>query len=120
MGRRTPVDEFPRQNRGGLGTLALPAGEEGEALVSALEVVGREEVMVASAGGKVFRVSVADVPEQHRRSRGRRIVNLPPGDRIVEVTRSSGRSGGGKPGGEGGPGPDREEERDLEQMDLLS
>ncbi|MGW8265343.1 MAG: DNA gyrase subunit A [Longimicrobiales bacterium] len=122
MGRRTPVDEFPRQNRGGLGTLALPAGGEGEALVSALEVVGREEVMVVSAGGKVFRVSVADVPEQHRRSRGRRIVNLSPGDRIVEVTRSSGRRGSGKPGGEGegDSAPDREGERDLEQMDLLS
>ena len=121
LGRRTPVDEFPRQNRGGLGTLALPSGEEGGALVSALEVVGGEEVMVISAGGKVFRVSVADVPEQHRRSRGRPVVTLPSGDRVVEVTRASGPGGRGRRAGEDDvdDSPDREEE-DREQIELLT
>jgi len=123
MGRRTPVDEFPRQNRGGLGTLALPTGEEGGALVTALEVVGGESVMVISAGGKVFRMPVSDVPEQHRRSRGRRIVKLPAGDRVVEVTRAfgAGQRGGGADDGVPEPqGPDEEEEEGLEQMELLS
>jgi len=121
LGRRTPVDEFPRQNRGGLGTLALPSGEEGGALVSALEVVGGEEVMVISAGGKGFRVPVAEVPEQHRRSRGRPVVNLPTGDRVVEVTRASGPGGGGGRAGEDDldDSPDREEE-DREQIELLT
>jgi DNA gyrase subunit A len=121
LGRRTPVDEFPRQNRGGLGTLALPSGEEGGALVSALEVVGGEEIMVISAGGKVFRVPVADVPEQHRRSRGRPVVKLPSGDRVVEVTRASGPGGRGRRAGEDDvdDSPDREEE-DREQIELLT
>jgi DNA gyrase subunit A len=121
LGRRTPVDEFPRQNRGGLGTLALPSGEEGGALVSALEVVGGEEVMVISAGGKVFRVPVADVPEQHRRSRGRPVVKLPSGDRVVEVTRASGPGGRGRRAGDDDvdDSPDPEEE-DREQIELLT
>ena len=62
-----------------------------EALVSALEVVEGEDVMVVSAGGKVFRLPVDDIPEQHRRSRGKRLVSLPAGDRVVEVTRASGQ-----------------------------
>ncbi len=124
LGRRTSLDEFPRQNRGGLGTLALPAGDEGGALVSALEVVEGEEIMVISAGGKVYRVKVAAVAEQHRRSRGRSIVKLPAGDRVVEVTRASGPGGGGGSGGGGGGGPIREEEDaddagDQEQIELL-
>ena len=119
LGRRTPVDEFPRQNRGGLGTRALPSGEEGGALVSALEVVGEEEVMVVSAGGNVFRVSARDVPEQHRRSRGRRIVRLPAGDRVAEVTRApgSGRGVGAIGETDGMEGADDVEGR--EQMELL-
>jgi len=119
LGRRTSVDEFPRQNRGGLGTLALPAGEEGGALVSALEVVGGEEIVVISAGGQVSRVKVADVAEQHRRSRGRNIVKLQAGDRVVEVTRASGP---GKASGSGGSegGEDVESEVDREQIELLS
>jgi DNA gyrase subunit A len=123
LGRRTPVDEFPRQNRGGLGTLALPADEELGALVSALEVVGGEEVMVISAGGKVFRVPVSEIPEQHRRSRGRQIVKLPAGDRVVEVTRTSGPRAKAR-AGEGdepeGSGESEEGAGDREQIELLS
>jgi len=66
-------------------------------------VVEGENVMVVSAGGKVFRVAVSDIPEQHRRSMGRRLVSLPAGDRVVEVTRASGRRMGkdGIPDGAG-------------------
>jgi DNA gyrase subunit A len=88
FGRRTGVDEFPLQKRGGLGTLVLGGGE---GLVSALEVVEGEDVMVVSGGGKVFRLPVGNIPEQHRRSRGKRLVSLPAGDRVVEVTRASGK-----------------------------
>jgi len=118
MGRRTPVDEFPLQNRGGLGTLAVPSVEDGGMLVSALEVAGEEEVMVVSAGGKVFRISAASVPELHRRGKGKRIVNLVAGDRIVEVTRASALEGGGSPDGEGED--TYSDVGGLEQMDLLS
>ncbi|MFH1764020.1 MAG: DNA gyrase subunit A [Gemmatimonadota bacterium] len=120
LGRRTMIEEFPLQNRGGLGTMALPGGGDGGALVSALEVVEGEDVMVVSAGGRVFRVPVDDVPEQHRRSRGKRLVSLPAGDRVVEVTRASGK-GGGVPapdaGGSGAPGSGSEA---VDQMELLS
>jgi DNA gyrase subunit A len=113
MGRRTMVDEFPLQNRGGLGTMVLPGGDAAGALVSALEVVEGEDVMVVSAGGKVFRVAVDDIPEQHRRSRGKRLVSLPAGDRVVEVTRASAPdpNGNGVPGSESGA---------VDQMELLS
>jgi DNA gyrase subunit A len=102
LGKRTPVDEFPLQNRGGLGTLAVASGDEGSALVSALEVVDGEAVMVVTAGGTVHRVPVADLPIQHRRSRGKTMVSLAAGDRVVEVTRASGSPGGRKapPGAE--------------------
>ncbi len=118
-GRRTQVDEFPLQNRGGLGTLVLPGGDESAVLVSALEVVGGEDVMVVSAGGKVFRVPVDDIPLQHRRSRGKRLVSLAAGDRVVEVTRASGggrKSTAPDPDRNGVPGPESEV---VDQMDLL-
>ncbi len=120
MGRRTRVDEFPLQNRGGLGTMVMPGGAAAGKLVSALEVVEGEDVMVVSAGGKVFRVPVDGIPEQHRRSKGKRLVSLPPGDRVVEVTRASGKK-------TKVPAPDRTGEGDSEsgseaadQMELLS
>lgn len=120
LGRRTSVDEFPLQNRGGLGTLALPGGDEAGSLVSALEVVEGEDVMVVSAGGKVFRVPVAEIPDQHRRSRGRRVVSLPAGDRVVEVTRASGKGGEAAAPDRAGSGTPGSESEAADQMELLS
>ncbi len=90
-GKRTPVAEFPLQKRGGMGTLAVPSGAT-SGVVCAIEVLDGEEVMVISAGGSVTRVAVCDVPVQGRRTQGRRIVSLAPGDRVVEVTRTQDRS----------------------------
>ena len=120
LGRRTRVDEFPIQNRGGLGTMALPGGDDAGALVTALEVVEGEDVMVISAGGKVFRVPVDDIPERHRRSHGKRLVSLPAGDRVVEVTRASGKGvemTAPDPEGDEVPGSGSEA---VDQMELLS
>ena len=89
-GKRTPLKEFPLQNRGGLGTLALPSGSPDGSLVGALEVVGLDEVTVVTAGGKVIQIRAEDVPEQGRRTRGVRLVDLQHGDRVVELTRSIG------------------------------
>jgi len=120
LGRRTRVDEFPIQNRGGLGTMALPGGDDAEPLVTALEVVEGEDVMVISASGKVFRVPVDDIPERHRRSQGKRLVSLPAGDRVVEVTRASGKGAemtAPDPEGDEVPGSGSEA---VDQMELLS
>ncbi len=89
-GKRTPVSEFPLQKRGGLGTLSTPSSGKASPLVSALEVVDDDEVMLVTAGGKVHPVEVAGVAVQGRRTQGRRLVPVPKGDRVVEVTRSAG------------------------------
>ena len=88
-------------------------------MVSALEVVGEEEVMVVSAGGNVFRVSAGDVPQQHRRSRGRRIVRLPAGDRVAEVTRAPGSGRGVGAIGEADGTTRADDVGGREQMELL-
>ena len=119
LGRRTPVDEYPLQNRGGLGTMVLPGSGEGRLLVSALEVVGGEDVMIVTAGGTVSRIPVDDIAELHRRSLGKKLVSLAAGDRVVEVTRASGQ-GGSVPGPEGGDGSSSGGGSELvDQMELL-
>jgi len=105
-GKRTPLAEFPLQKRGGLGTMIVPAGSKGGAIVSALEVVAADEVTLVTAGGQVSTLEAGKVPEQGRRTLGSRVVRIPEGDRIVEVTRSigSGEGGGDKGPGSGGRG----------------
>jgi DNA gyrase subunit A len=109
MAKRVPVSEFPLQKRGGMGNLVSSAGG-GSKMVAALEVLDADEVMLISAAGRVTQVSTDMIPVQGRRTHGRRIAKLPPGDRVVEVTRT--QSGGGAPAA-----PSFEEEGS--QLDLL-
>jgi DNA gyrase subunit A len=117
QGKRTPVGEFPLQKRGGKGTLALPSGGDGGALVAALEVLEADEVMLISAGGTVTRVRADTIPVQGRRTRGRKLLTLPAGDRVVEVTRTQG--GGGAPEPAGGVAAVADDEDGRDQLDLL-
>ena len=89
--KRVPLAEFPLRRRGGRGTLVVPEGTT-KRLINALEVVADDEVAVVTASGGVSHLDVAIVPEGRRRSRGRRIIRLPPGDYVVEMTRSIGSS----------------------------
>jgi DNA gyrase subunit A len=89
--KRIPLSDFPIQRRGGMGTMAVPAGG---ALAGALELVGREGVTVVSSSGAVTQIEAGSVPEQGRRTRGSLVVGLPSGDHVVEVARSIGSEGG--------------------------
>ena len=93
LGKRTPIHDFPLQNRGGMGNLAVPSGETNAPIVAALEVVEADEVMIVTAGGTVTRAAADSVPVQGRRTAGKRMADVTSGDRVVEVTRAQGRGG---------------------------
>ncbi|WZE80667.1 DNA gyrase subunit A [Gaopeijia maritima] len=98
FGKRTPAAEFPLQKRGGLGTLFVPSSGKVAPVVAALEVSVDDSVMLVTAGGRTLSVAVDSVPVQGRRTQGKRLVKVPAGDRVVEVTRTA----GGKPESEVG------------------
>jgi len=93
MGKRTPVDEFPLQGRGGLGTLAVPSGTKVSPIVCALEVLDTDDIVIVTAAGKLARASALSIPVQGRRTQGKRLVQLAKGDRVVEATRAQGEGG---------------------------
>ena len=102
-GKRTEVSDFPLQRRGGLGTMAVPTGEatvpgaaRGTVLVSALEVLEGDEVMVVMASGQVTRLRADEVRTQGRRTQGRPLVRPAADDRVVEVTRAYSENVGAK------------------------
>jgi DNA gyrase subunit A len=111
LGKRTPISDFPLQNRGGMGNLAVPGGAKNAPIVAALEVVEADEVMIVTAGGQVTRAAADSVPVQGRRTQGKRMAEVAKGDRVVEVTRAEGRGGA--------PARDVETVPSEDQLDLL-
>ncbi len=121
LGKRTPVGEFPLQKRGGLGTLAVPSSGPVKPVVTALEVLEGDRVMLVTAGGQVSRVAADAVPVQGRRTQGKRMVKLAAGDRVVEVTRVADREEGAPaPALVGGGAQDEQEEGDAGEDGAVS
>jgi DNA gyrase subunit A len=86
-GKRTALDEFHRQGRGGQGVrgMRLPA-ERGE-VVAAFTVSADDEMLVFSSGGNIVRMSVNEISQQGRAATGVRVARLDEGESVVAVAR---------------------------------
>ncbi|GAB3046051.1 DNA gyrase subunit A [Sediminivirga luteola] len=85
--KRTPVEEYRVQGRGGLGIKVAKVTEERGDLAGGLIVTEDEEVLVVMESGMVVRSRASEVPAKGRNTMG--VVFAKPGkkDRIIEVTR---------------------------------
>ncbi len=89
--KRTAVEEYRLQGRGGLGIKVGKYQEERGHLVGALIVQEEDEVLVVMEGGKVVRSSVSGVPAKGRDTMGVIFAKPDKNDRIIEVARNSER-----------------------------
>ncbi|MCB2412656.1 DNA gyrase subunit A [Demequina sp. TTPB684] len=86
--KRTAVDEYRVQGRGGLGIKVAKLQEERGDLVGALLVEETDEVLVIMSGGKVVRSLVNEVPAKGRDTMGVIFAKPGKGDRIIGVARN--------------------------------
>ncbi|MFP5314103.1 MAG: DNA gyrase subunit A [Actinomycetes bacterium] len=89
--KRTKVDEYRVQGRGGLGIKVAKLAEIRGDLVGALIVQEEDEVLVVMGGGKVVRSAVAGVPAKGRDTMGVIFAKPDKSDRIIAVARNSER-----------------------------
>jgi DNA gyrase subunit A len=90
--KRTSVDQYRVQNRGGLGIKVAKLAEARGDLAGALIVDDDDEVLVVLASGKVVRSSVAEVPAKGRDTMGVVFARFAEDDKIIEVAKNSERN----------------------------
>ncbi len=89
-GKKTPIEEYRLQGRGGIGIKAAKIDENSRgSLVSALVLVDSDEILAISSAGTVMRTAAAEVRQTGRDSMGVRLVNLDEGATLLSVTRNS-------------------------------
>jgi DNA gyrase subunit A len=90
FGKKTPIDEYRLQGRGGIGIKAAKINESSRgSLVSALVLRDEDEVLTITSAGTVMRTPAAEVRQTGRDSMGVRLVNLDEGVSLVSVTKNS-------------------------------
>ncbi|MBX6371617.1 MAG: DNA gyrase subunit A [Acidothermus sp.] len=89
--KRTPIDEYPLQGRGGYGVLTAKVTEERGDLVGALMVDEDDEILAITEFGGVIRTRVSEIRPTARATMGVRLIDLAEGDSVVAVTRNTER-----------------------------
>ncbi|WP_346845702.1 DNA gyrase subunit A [uncultured Rothia sp.] len=90
--KRTKVQEYRQQGRGGLGIKVAKLAEDRGDLVGGLIVEEDDEVLVVMQSGKVVRTAVSEVPAKGRDTMGVIFAKPSKGDHIVGVARNQDRN----------------------------
>ena len=86
-GKRTAIEDFPVQGRGGQGVIAIQTTERNGRTVGAVLVGEGDEIMLISSSGTLVRTPVDDISMQGRNTQGVRLIRVEKGQRLVGVAR---------------------------------
>jgi len=87
--KRTPADQYPVKNRGGMGVVTARIVEARGRLVGALMVNPDDEIYAITSAGGVIRTRAGEVKRSSRQTMGVRLMNLASGDSIVGLARNA-------------------------------
>jgi len=87
--KRTKVEEYPVQGRGGKGVLTARIVSTRGGLVGAMTVRPEDELYAITSDGVVIRTSVAEVRRAQRQTMGVRLINLPDGVSLISIARNA-------------------------------
>ncbi len=87
--KRTPMDDYPVQGRGGKGVLTIQYDKRRGTLVGALIVEDDDELYAITSGGGVIRTAAKQVRKAGRQTKGVRLMNLGDGDTLLAIARNA-------------------------------
>jgi len=87
MGKRSELDEYRVQHRGGRGIITLKRSDKTGDIVALKEVLPDDELMMITKKGIMIRVPVEGIRISGRNTQGVKVMNLTPGDLVVDVAR---------------------------------
>ncbi|MBI5763617.1 MAG: DNA gyrase subunit A [Planctomycetes bacterium] len=86
-GKRTEIEEYRLQKRGGSGVINIKATERNGEVVALRSVTDSDELMLITANGIMLRTPISETREIGRATQGVRLIRLDEGDKVVSVAR---------------------------------
>ncbi len=84
-GKRSPLDEYRQQTRGGKGIYTIKLSDRNGFVVSILQVADADDVMIMTTGGKIVRFNVQELGVISRHTQGVRLINVDEGEKVIGV-----------------------------------
>ena len=105
-GKRTEMDEYRLQSRGGKGIITMKTTDKTGRVVGVQQVTEDDQLMLISNKGKIIRMRIKDIRVIGRNTQGVRLIELEEGERVVSLARLAEKEE-----------EDEVEERDVEKSD---
>jgi DNA gyrase subunit A len=86
-GKRTELDEYRVQSRGGLGIINIQTSERNGKVVGIAQVTGEDELMLITQQGKILRMASSNIRSIGRATQGVRLIEIEGEDRAVSIAR---------------------------------
>jgi DNA gyrase subunit A len=86
-GKRTPISEYTRHNRGTQGMIAIITSARNGKVVTAKLVKPDDEIMLITSGGVMIRTRVNEVREMSRATQGVTLINLDADEKLAGLER---------------------------------
>jgi DNA gyrase subunit A len=86
-GKRTALDEYRLQSRGGSGIINIQTSDRNGVVVGIAFVSGDDEVMLITQQGQTLRMQASDVRVIGRATQGVRLIGVSEGDQVVSIVR---------------------------------
>ena len=87
MGKRTPLEEFTAQNRGGKGVKCYRIQERTGEIKAAKAVHEDQEILMITSAGIMIRIRVSDISVLGRITSGVKLVNMDEGTVVASITK---------------------------------
>ena len=85
MGKRTAVNEYRKQTRGGKGIINIKITEKTGTVVGMRVINPAQEIMMITAAGLIIRIDVDDISQFGRNAQGVKLMSLADEDRVVSL-----------------------------------
>jgi len=107
-GKRTSIDEYPVNKRGGKGVITIKTNARNGQVVSIILVEDEDDVMIMTDSGKIIRIPVSGVSVISRNTQGVKLIGLDEGDSVTGAARLADKD-------DDGVGPDESQEEDTNE-----
>ncbi len=87
FGKRTPIEEYRTQTRGGKGIYTIKVTERNGPVVGIMQVAQDDHIVVMTSSGKVMRFTVSEVGLVGRLTQGVKLMNVDEGEKIISVAK---------------------------------
>jgi len=87
FGKRTGVDEYRVQSRGGVGIINIQTTERNGKVIGIAQVTDEDELMLITQQGKILRMASKDIRTIGRATQGVKLIDIEGEDRAVSIAR---------------------------------